>query len=150
MSAVHFLRKAAELNLDGVFFGDPRHFENLKYGTATTLRERAEALGLYVEIGMNGANPTQLEDLVRRGARARVADGAGVTRQAPPAHARGNAGAVGQTLPRNSGRRFLCASGTKSPWRLKTRLTSLPPRSARCWNWWTASGCGCVSTQEIR
>jgi len=65
MSAVHFLRKAAELYLDGVFFCDPRHFESLDYGYAATLRERATALGQYLEIGMNGTNPAEVQDLVR-------------------------------------------------------------------------------------
>jgi sugar phosphate isomerase/epimerase len=65
MSATHFLRKAAELNLDGVFFCDPRHFESLEYAAATALREKAELLGLQVEIGMTGTNPEVLQDLVR-------------------------------------------------------------------------------------
>ena len=65
MTAVHFLRKAAELSLDGVYFCDPRHFESLEYASATTLREKAEALGLYLEVGMTGTNPEALQDLVR-------------------------------------------------------------------------------------
>ncbi len=65
MSAGHFLHKAAELNLDGVFFCDPRHFESLEYGPATALREEAEALGLSLEVGMSGTHPDRLQDLVR-------------------------------------------------------------------------------------
>jgi 3-oxoisoapionate decarboxylase len=65
MTAVHFLRKAAELNLDGVFFCDVRHFESLEYGYMSALREKADALGMSVEVGMSGTNPEALQDLVR-------------------------------------------------------------------------------------
>jgi sugar phosphate isomerase/epimerase len=65
MTAVHFLRKAADLSLDGVCLCDPRHLESREYGYITTLRERAEGLGLYAQLGMNGTDPEQLQDLVR-------------------------------------------------------------------------------------
>jgi sugar phosphate isomerase/epimerase len=65
MTAVHFLRKAAELRLDGVFFCDPRHFDSLDYGPAAALREKAEALGLYLQVGVNGTNPEALQEMVR-------------------------------------------------------------------------------------
>jgi sugar phosphate isomerase/epimerase len=65
MSALHFLRKASELGLDGVHFCDPRHLESLEYGYVTQLREKAEALGLYVELGTEGTNADHLQNMVR-------------------------------------------------------------------------------------
>jgi sugar phosphate isomerase/epimerase len=65
MTALHFLRKAAELGLDGVHFCDPRHLDSLEYGYVTGLREKAEALGLYLELGTGGTNPDHLQNMVR-------------------------------------------------------------------------------------
>jgi sugar phosphate isomerase/epimerase len=65
MSALHFLRKAAELGLEGVHLCDPRHLESLEYGYITGLREQAEALGLYLELGTDSTNPDHLQNLVR-------------------------------------------------------------------------------------
>jgi sugar phosphate isomerase/epimerase len=65
MTVLHFLRKAAELGLDGVHFCDPRHLESLEYGYVTQLREKADALGLYVELGTEGTNPDHLQNMVR-------------------------------------------------------------------------------------
>lgn len=65
MTAYHFLRKAAELNLDGVHLRDPRHLDSLEYGYVSNLREEAERLGLYLELGTEGTNPDHLETMVR-------------------------------------------------------------------------------------
>ena len=65
MGVVHFLRKASELGLDGVHFCDPRHLESLEYGYVTQVREKAEALGLYVELGTEGTNADHLQNMVR-------------------------------------------------------------------------------------
>lgn len=65
MTALHFLRKASELGLDGVHFSDPRHLDSLEYGYVSGLREKAEALGLYVELGTEGTNPDHLQNMVR-------------------------------------------------------------------------------------
>jgi len=65
MTAYHFLRKAAELNLDGVHLRDPRHLDSLEYGYVSSLREEAERLGLYLELGSEGTNPDHLETMVR-------------------------------------------------------------------------------------
>lgn len=65
MTALHFLRKAAELGLEGVHLCDPRHLDSLEYGYVTGLRERAEALGLFVELGTEGTNPDHLQNMVR-------------------------------------------------------------------------------------
>lgn len=65
MTALHFLRKAAELGLDGVQLCDPRHLDSLEYGYITGLKERADALGLYLELGTGGTNPDHLQTMVR-------------------------------------------------------------------------------------
>lgn len=65
MTALHFLRKAAELGLDGVHLCDPRHLDSLEYGYVTGLREKADALGLFVELGTEGTNPDHLQNMVR-------------------------------------------------------------------------------------
>jgi len=65
MSVLHYLRKASELGLDGVHFCDPRHLESLEYGYVMQLREKAESLGLYVELGTEGTNADHLQNMVR-------------------------------------------------------------------------------------
>ena len=65
MSVLHYLRKAAELQLDGVHLCDPRHLESLEYGYVMQLREKAEALGLHVELGTEGTNADHLQNMVR-------------------------------------------------------------------------------------
>ncbi len=44
MSVEHYLRKAAELNLDGVHLSEPRHLESLEYGYISGLRQKADSL----------------------------------------------------------------------------------------------------------
>jgi sugar phosphate isomerase/epimerase len=65
MTVEHYLRKAAELGLDGVQLSDPRHLESLEYGYVSEVRQRAESLGLYVELGTGGTNPDHLQNMVR-------------------------------------------------------------------------------------
>lgn len=65
MSVEHYLRKAAELNLDGVQLCDPRHLESLEYGYVSGLRQKAESLGLYLGLGTGGTNPDHLQNMVR-------------------------------------------------------------------------------------
>lgn len=65
MTVAHFLRKAAELGLDGVQLCDSRHLDSLEYGYVSGLRERAESLGLYLELGTSGTNPEHLQNMVR-------------------------------------------------------------------------------------
>ena len=65
MSVDHFLRKAAELNLDGVQLCDARHLDSLEYGYVSEVRRKAESLGLYLELGTSGTNPDHLQNMVR-------------------------------------------------------------------------------------
>ncbi len=65
MALEHYLQKAADLNLDGVQLCDARHLESLEYGYVSGVRERAESLGLYVEVGTAGTNADHLESMVR-------------------------------------------------------------------------------------
>lgn len=65
MTAEHYLQKASELGLDGVQLCDPRHLETIEYGYVTGLRQRADALGLYLELGTGGTNPDHLQNMVR-------------------------------------------------------------------------------------
>jgi sugar phosphate isomerase/epimerase len=65
MTLDHYLRKAAELRLDGIYLCDTRHLDSLEYGYISALRERAAALGLYLELGTTGTNPDHLQDMVR-------------------------------------------------------------------------------------
>ena len=65
MGLDHFLRKASEMGLDGLHLADPRHFESLEYGHVSEVRRKAEALGLYLEVGTAGTNPDHLETMVR-------------------------------------------------------------------------------------
>jgi len=65
MGVEHFLRKAAELNLDGVQLCDPRHLDSLEYGYVSNVRQKAESLGLYLELGTGGTNPEHLQSMVR-------------------------------------------------------------------------------------
>jgi len=65
MTADHYLRKAADLHLDGVYLCDARHLDSLEYGYVSALRERAGTLGLYLELGTTGTNPGHLQDMVR-------------------------------------------------------------------------------------
>lgn len=65
MTVDHFLQKALELDLDGVHVSDARHLESLEYGYASSLRAKAESLGLYLELGTAGTNPDHLQSMVR-------------------------------------------------------------------------------------
>ena len=65
MGLDHFLRKAAEMNLDGLHLADARHLDSLEYGYVSEVRRKAEALGLYLELGTAGTNPDHLENMVR-------------------------------------------------------------------------------------
>ncbi len=65
MGVEHYLQKAAELNLEGVQLCDPRHLESLDYGYVSKLRETAESLGLYLELGTGGTNPDHIQSMVR-------------------------------------------------------------------------------------
>lgn len=65
MTLEHFLQKAAELDLDGVHLSDPRHLDSLDYGYVSELRQKAGALGLYLELGTSGTNPDHLQSMVR-------------------------------------------------------------------------------------
>ena len=65
MGLDHFLRKAAEMNLDGLHLADARHLDSLEYGHVSEVRQKAEALGLYLELGTAGTNPDHLENMVR-------------------------------------------------------------------------------------
>ncbi len=65
MTLDHFLQKAAELSLDGLQLADARHLDSLDYGYVSGLRRKAEALGLYVELGTGGTNPEHLQSMVR-------------------------------------------------------------------------------------
>jgi sugar phosphate isomerase/epimerase len=65
MTVEHFLRKASEFGLNGVQLCDPRHLDSLDYGYVSDLRQRAESLGLYLELGTSGTNPDHLQNMVR-------------------------------------------------------------------------------------
>lgn len=65
MAIEHYLQKAAELDLDGVQLCDPRHLDSLEYGYVSDLRQKAESLGLYLELGTGGTNPDHLQSMVR-------------------------------------------------------------------------------------
>lgn len=65
MGLDHFLRKAAEMNLDGLHLADARHLDSLEYGHVSEVRQKADALGLYLELGTAGTNPDHLENMVR-------------------------------------------------------------------------------------
>lgn len=65
MTVEHYLEKAAELGLDGLQLCDARHLDSLEYGYVSKLRERADALGLYLELGTGGTNPDHLQSMVR-------------------------------------------------------------------------------------
>lgn len=65
MTVEHYLQKAVELNLDGVQLCDARHLDSLDYGYVSKLRERAESLGLYLELGTEGTNPDHIQSMVR-------------------------------------------------------------------------------------
>jgi len=65
MTIEHYLQKAAECNLDGLFLADARHLDSLDYGYVAALREKAAALGLYLELGASGTNPDYLQNMVR-------------------------------------------------------------------------------------
>jgi len=65
MNLDHFLQKAVELNLDGLQLADARHLDSLEYGYVSELRRKADALGLYLELGTAGTNPDHLENMVR-------------------------------------------------------------------------------------
>ncbi len=65
MTVEHYLEKAAELSLDGLQLCDARHLDSLEYGYVSKLRERADALGLYLELGTGGTNPDHLQSMVR-------------------------------------------------------------------------------------
>jgi len=65
MTVEHYLQKASELGLDGVHLCDPRHLESIEYGYVTGLRDRAQALNLYLELGTGGTNPDHLRNMIR-------------------------------------------------------------------------------------
>ncbi len=65
MGLDHLLQKAAELDLDGLQLADARHLDSLEYGYVSELRRKAEALGLYLELGTAGTNPDHLQNMVR-------------------------------------------------------------------------------------
>jgi sugar phosphate isomerase/epimerase len=65
MSLDHFLQKSTELGLDGLQLADARHLDSLEYGYVSELRRKAEALGLYLELGTAGTNPDHLQSIVR-------------------------------------------------------------------------------------
>jgi len=65
MAMEHYLQKAAELDLDGLFLADARHLDSLDYGYIAGLRDKAAALGLYLEMGATGTNPDYLQNMVR-------------------------------------------------------------------------------------
>lgn len=65
MTVGHYLRKAAELDLEGLHLCDPRHLDSLEYGYVSDLRQKAESAGLYLELGTAGTNPDHLQGMVR-------------------------------------------------------------------------------------
>ncbi len=65
MSVEHFLEKAADLGLDGVQLADARHLDSFEYGYVSELKRKADALGLYIELGTSGTNPDHLQNVVR-------------------------------------------------------------------------------------
>ena len=65
MTIEHYLQKAAEMGLDGLFLADARHLDSLDYGYIAGLRDKAAALGLYLELGATGTNPDYLQNMVR-------------------------------------------------------------------------------------
>ena len=65
MTIEHYLQKAVDLNLDGLYLADTRHLDSLEYGYVSGLRERATSLGLYLELGTGGTNPDHLQNMVR-------------------------------------------------------------------------------------
>jgi sugar phosphate isomerase/epimerase len=60
-----YLRVAAELGLAGVHFADLRHFESLEDAYLTSLRDEADAVGLYLELGTGGTDPGHLREALR-------------------------------------------------------------------------------------
>ena len=65
MSLDHLVQKSAELGLDGLQLADARHLDSLEYGYISELRRKADALGLYLELGTAGTNPDHLQSIVR-------------------------------------------------------------------------------------
>ena len=65
MTVEHYLEKAADLGLDGVQLADARHLDSLEYGYVDGLKRKADALGLYLELGTAGTNPDHLQNMVR-------------------------------------------------------------------------------------
>jgi sugar phosphate isomerase/epimerase len=65
MGLDHFLQKTVDLDLDGLQLADARHLDSLEYGYISEVRRKAEALGLYVELGTAGTNPDHLQNMVR-------------------------------------------------------------------------------------
>ena len=59
-----YLAKAAELGLDGIQLCDARHLESLEEAYLGGLREKAESLGLYIELGTGGADPEHLRSML--------------------------------------------------------------------------------------
>lgn len=65
MGLDHLLQKAAELDLDGLQLADARHLDSLEYGYISELKQKAQALGLYLELGTSGTNPDHLQNMIR-------------------------------------------------------------------------------------
>ena len=64
LSVEDYLAKAAELGLDGIQLCDARHLESLDDAYLGRLREKAESLGLYVELGTGGTDPEHLRSML--------------------------------------------------------------------------------------
>jgi 3-oxoisoapionate decarboxylase len=63
--AAAWLTKAHELGLDGVQYCDTGHLESLEPLYLHGLRSIAESLGLYIELGTVGTNPTHLKEMLQ-------------------------------------------------------------------------------------
>jgi sugar phosphate isomerase/epimerase len=60
-----YLRVAEELGLAGVHFADLRHFGSLESAYLAALRGKAEAAGLYIELGTGGTDPGHLREALQ-------------------------------------------------------------------------------------
>lgn len=59
-----YLQKAAELGLDGVHPAGLRHLKAPKEGELAELRQKADSMGLYIELGTGGTDPDHLRSIL--------------------------------------------------------------------------------------
>jgi sugar phosphate isomerase/epimerase len=60
-----YLQKADELGLDGVHMAGLRHLVAPKEGELAGLREKADSMGLYIELGTGGTDPDHLRSILK-------------------------------------------------------------------------------------